>query len=73
MEHQEILNLLNDASDSNFVTRKRSNVNDQSNANCGVGNEIIYNTKVLKCNLWNYNDAYISVRGNINIIGDNGH
>ena len=73
MEHQEILNLLNDASDSNFVTRKRNNVNDQSNANWGVGKEIIYNTEVLKCNLWNYNDAYILVRDNINIIGDNGY
>ena len=39
--------------------------------NYGVGNESIYNTEVLnftevlKFNLWDYNDAYILVRGNI--------
>ena len=51
MEHQKLLNLLNEASDSRFVTRKWSIINDQSNANYDVGNEIIYNTKVLKF-LW---------------------
>ena len=42
------MNLLNDAKDSKFVTKNRSIVNDQSNANYDVGNEIIFNTKVLK-------------------------
>ena len=46
MEHQKILNLLNEASDSKFVTRKWNIVNDQSNSNYDVGTEIIYNTKV---------------------------
>ena len=46
MEHQEMLNLLNEASDSKVVTRKWNFVNDQSNTNL-VGNEIIYNTEVL--------------------------
>ena len=40
MEHQNILNLLNEASDSKFVTRKSNIVNDQSNANYDVENEI---------------------------------
>ena len=44
-------------------------VNDQSNANYDVRNEIIYNTKVLKSNLYHYKNAYILVRGNITIIG----
>ena len=39
-------------------------VNDQSNTNHDVGNEIIYNTEVLKSNLRDYNDAYILVKGN---------
>ena len=43
MEHQIILNLLNEASDSKFVTRKWSIVNDQSNANYYVGNETVFN------------------------------
>ena len=63
MEHQEILNLLDGASNSRFVTRKWSIVNDQSNANYDVGNKIIYNTEVLKSNLCDYNDAYILVKG----------
>ena len=33
MEHQKILNLLNEASDSKFVTRKWNIVNDNSKAN----------------------------------------
>ena len=33
MEHQKILNLLNDANDSKFVTRKWNAVNDNSKAN----------------------------------------
>ena len=41
MEHQIILNFLNETSDSKFVTRNWNIVNDQSNANYGVGNEII--------------------------------
>ena len=43
MEHQKILNLLNDAKDSKFVTRKWNIVNDQSNASYDVRNEVIYN------------------------------
>ena len=59
MEHQKILNLLNEANDSKFVTKKWNIVNDNSNANYRVGNETNYNTEVLKSNLCDYNDAYI--------------
>ena len=69
MEYQKILNLLNEANDSKFVTRKWNIVNDQSNANYDAGNETVFNTEVLKSNLCHYNDAYILVRGNITIIG----
>ena len=37
MEHQKSLNLLNEESNSKFVTRKWNIVNDQSNANYDVG------------------------------------
>ena len=47
MKHQKILNLLNEASNSKFGTRKWNIVNDQSNANYDVENGMIYNTKVL--------------------------
>ena len=45
---------------------------DQSNANYDLGNGIVYNTEVLKSNHCDYNDAYILVRGNITIAGNNG-
>ena len=51
MEHQKILNLLNEPSDSKFLIRKWNIVSDQSNENYDVGNGIIYSTKDLKFNL----------------------
>ena len=67
MVNQKTLNLLNEASDSKFTARKWNIVNDQSNANYDIGNEIIYNTEVLKSNLRDYNDSYIEVRGDITV------
>ena len=52
MEHQKILNLQNEANDSKFVTRKRNIVNNKSNKNYIVGNDIIYNTEDLKSNIY---------------------
>ena len=69
MEHQKLLTLSNESSDSNFLKRKWNIVNDQSNANYDVRNEIIFNTEVLKSNFCDYNSAYILVIGNITIIG----
>ena len=71
MQHQKVLNLINETSDSKFVTRKWNNVNDQSNSNYYVRNKIIYNTEVLKSNLCDYNDADILVRGDITIVRRN--
>ena len=48
MEYQKTLNLLNEASNSKFVSRKQNTVNDQSNANYDVENKIIDNSEVLK-------------------------
>ena len=67
MEHQKILNLLNEPNDYKFVTRKWNIVNDQSNANCDVGNEIIYNTEVFKSSQCDYNDSYILVKGDVTV------
>ena len=71
MGHQKVLNLLNKASNSKFVTRKWNIPNDQANGNYHVGNEIIYTIEVLKSNLCDYNDAYILIRSDITIIGHN--
>ena len=67
MEQQKIANLLNEASDSKYMTRKWNILNDQSNGNYDSENGIIYKTVILKCNLYDYNDAYILVGGNITI------
>ena len=45
------MSLLNEASDSKFITRKCKIVNEKSNATYDTRNEITYNTEVLKCNL----------------------
>ena len=48
MEHQKILNLLNEANDSKFVTRKGNIVNDQSYGKYGERIQIVYDKEVLK-------------------------
>ena len=63
---------MNEASNSKFVTRKWNIiVNDQSDANYDVANEIICNTEVWKSNLCDLNDVYILVKGEITINGHN--
>ena len=47
-ESQRMLNLSNKASNFKFLTRKWSIINDQSNTNYAVGNEIVYSTEVLR-------------------------
>ena len=49
------------------MPRKWNNFNDQSNVNYDVGNEIIYNTEVLRSNLCDYKNAYILVKGNFTV------
>ena len=49
------------------MTRKWNIVNDSSKANYNAGNEIPYNTEVLKSNLCDYNDTYILVKGDITV------
>ena len=53
------------------MTRKWDIISDQSNANSDVGNEIIYDTEVLKSILWDFNYIYILVRGDIVTIAHN--
>ena len=52
MENQKILAILNEANASKLVTRKWTIVNDNSNGNNNVGNEIVYNTEVWKSSLY---------------------
>ena len=68
MEQLKALNLLNEAIDSNFVTRKWNIGNNNSKSNYDTSNEITYNTEILKSNLCDYNDAYILVRSFIAVV-----
>ena len=43
-----MLNLLNEANGSKFVTKKWNIFNDNSKENRGIGSKIIYKTEVLK-------------------------
>ena len=58
---------MKEANDSRTVTRKWNTVNNHSNPKYSVRNDTIFSTQVLKSNLCDFNDAYILVRGNINI------
>ena len=49
------------------MTRKWNIINDLSNADFSVGNEIIYNTEVLKSNFCDYIDACILLRGDVTV------
>ena len=68
MEHQKILNLLNETSNSKFVTRKQNIVNNNSKSNYDAANEITYNTEIWKSDLRDYNDTYLLVREDITVI-----
>ena len=58
---------MNARNNSKFVTRKWNVVNDQSNANYDVGNEIIHKTEISKSNLSDYKHAYILLRWDITV------
>ena len=54
MEHQKILNLLNEVSDSKFVRRHGKLPMINQTRSYDVENQIIYNTEVCKSNLCVY-------------------
>ena len=60
---------LNESSDSEFVIRNWSTVNDQANANYSAGNEIIYSTERSESNFCDQNDSHILERVDIRVIG----
>ena len=62
IENQKILILLNEVSDSKFITRKWNISNGKSNARYDLGNEVIYNTEVLESNLCYYNETKLKLK-----------
>ena len=67
MEHQKILNLLNETNDSKFVARKWNIVDSNSKSIYDETNEITYNAEILKSSLCDYNGDYILVRRDITV------
>ena len=66
MEFQKIINFLDTISDEKdlprFVTKKCSEIYDQSEGNYNVNKEIRIKTSVLRLEIFNLNDAYIVVK-----------
>ena len=75
MEFQKIVNFLDATSDDKdlprFVTKKWIEVYDQSEGNYSVNKEIRIKTSMLGSDFCDYSDAYIVVKGDIILEGDN--
>ena len=75
MEFQKIVNFLDTTSDDKdlprFVTKKWIEVYDQSGGNYNVNKEIRIKTSMLRSDLCDYSDAYIVVKRDITLEGDN--
>ena len=70
MEYQKINNVLNKASNepSKFRIRNCVEINDESRGRY-TGNNITFQTTMLRSNLFGYADAYVLVKGTITITG----
>ena len=75
MEFEKIINLLDTTSDDKdlprFVTKKWIEVYDQSEKSYNTNKEIRIKTPMLRSDLCNFSDAYIVVKGDITLEGDN--
>ena len=71
MEHQKIINLLDNTSTqlSKFRTKNWIETNDQSRRVYNTNTDIKFTTTMLKSSLCDYSDAYILFKGTITITG----
>ena len=69
MEYQKIINLLDTISDNvpRFNTKNWIEVYDQSGGIHNTKRQIRFKTSMLQSDLCDYSDAYIFVKGNINV------
>ena len=69
MEYQKAINLLDNASNlpSNYRTKNRAEINDDSNGTYNVNGQIKLKTTMLKSSLYDYGDTQIHARGAITI------
>ena len=66
MKHYKISKLLNDLTESKFVTKKWVEVNDLSSGQYSVNKNIRFKTSMLRSDLCDYSDRYI-VKGMISV------
>ena len=73
MEHQKISKLLNHLTVSKFVTKKWIEVNDLSSSQYSINKNTRLKTSILRSHkiTCDYSDAYIVVKGRINVAGNN--
>ena len=74
MEFQKTVNFLNTNSDEKlprFITKTWVEIYDQSAGNYNVNKEIRIKTSVLRSDLGGFSDAYIVLKGDITLEGDN--
>ena len=71
MEHYKISKLLNDSTVSKFVIRKWIKINDLSSGQYSGNKNIRFKTSILRSDLYDYDDAYIVVKGKITTETDN--
>ena len=67
MERHKISKLLNNSTVSKFVITKWVEANDLSIGQYFAGKKIRFKTSMLRSNLCDYSDAYIVVKGRINV------
>ena len=68
MEHYKISKLLSDSSVFKFVTKKWIEINDLSSGQYSVNKSIRFETSMLRSDLCDYSDAYIVVKGTIDLL-----
>ena len=75
MEFKKTVNFLDTTFDDKdlprFVTKKQIEIYDQTEGNYNVNKEIRIKTSMLRSDLCDYSDAYIVVKGDITLEGDN--
>ena len=68
MKHHKTSKLLNDSTVSKFVTKKWFKVNDLSIGQYSVNKNVRFTTSMLRSDLCDYSDAYIVVKGTIDLL-----
>ena len=71
MEHQKIINLLDNTQNepSKFRTRNWAEINNESRGAYKDSNQIKFKTSIMRSNLCDYSEAYILVSGTMTING----